>query len=397
MTVQPPAWIRHAIWWQVYPLGFTGAPRSLDEAAQHGDPTPAHRLPAITAQLDHLLSLGANGLLLNPIFAARSHGYDTLDHFRIDPRLGDEADFEELVTTCHAKGVKVVLDGVFNHVAAGHPLAADPAHLRGSDFEGHGDLLELDLTHPVVADYVVDVCVHWLDRGVDGWRLDAAYAVPASTWRPILDRIRERFPDAWLLGEMIHGDYTAFVEESGLHSVTQYELWKAIWSSLSSHNFYELAWSLGRHEEFVKAFLPLTFIGNHDVTRIASQLPGELLEPAIALLALLPGVPSMYYGDEYGYRGIKEERFGGDDEIRPAFPAPVSSDLVPADSATILSTTQRYMSVRRQHPWLVDARTEVVELANEHLVLDLLERQGAQRLRATLDIGDQTLSTITVR
>src|SRR5271163_2128835 len=281
VTVLP--WVRHVIWWHVYPLGFVGA----FPAAASPDPGE-HRLRRIAGWFEHAIELGASGIALGPVFASRTHGYDTTDHYRIDPRLGDDADFDYVVSEAHRRGLRVLLDGVFNHVGVDfsrHLEAPDndaPARWfrgrpgRSSDrfetFEGHDELITLNHDNPEVIDYTVDVMAHWLRRGADGWRLDAAYAVPQQFWLATLPRVRELYPDAWFVGELIHGDYAAVVDAAGFDSATQYELWKAIWSSLNDGNFFELDWALQRHNEFLSSFAPLTFIGNHDVTRIGSQL-----------------------------------------------------------------------------------------------------------------------------
>ena len=179
--------IDHAIWWHVYPLGAVGAPvHDADE------PGPHHRLRRLEPWLDHAIELGCSGLLLAPIFASSSHGYDTLDHFRIDPRLGDDADFDHLMAAAAQRGMLVMLDGVFNHVGRDHPLADTLGTAQA--WEGHDSLVELDHTNPAVADLVVEVMVHWLRRGIAGWRLDVAYAVPAEFWRTVLPRVRAEFP-----------------------------------------------------------------------------------------------------------------------------------------------------------------------------------------------------------
>jgi hypothetical protein len=254
-------WPDHAIWWQLHPISFTGA----ESAAR-----PDMRLPRIEAWLDYLIDLGCNGLALGPVFASESHGYDTVDHYRIDPRLGTGDDFGHLVAQCHERGIRLLLDGVFNHVGRGFPAFQDVlAHGRSSayaswfvldwdaqehaggpgqdaggpdkdaggpgqdaggpdkdaggpdedaggfryaDFEGHHRLVALNHAEPAVQDYVADVMRHWLDRGADGWRLDAAYAVPPEFWRTVTDRVRRDHPDAWLVGEVLHGHPVRAVE-----------------------------------------------------------------------------------------------------------------------------------------------------------------------------------------
>lgn len=235
-----PTWhdAEHTIWWHVYPLGFTGAP--------------------------------------------------------VRPS-GDADAFDRLVAACHDRGIRLMLDGVFNHVGATHPWFRDAVAGRAHGdlfrvtrdaygnvcypmFEGNRDLPELDHGSATEVRYVASVMRHWSSRGVDAWRLDAAYAVPPDFWRRVLNEVRDDFPDLWVMGEMIHGDYGEFVARSGVDSVTQYELWKAIWSSLRDGNFYELDWSLKRHNAFLSSFMPQTFVGNHDVTRwwiCAATSPGR--------------------------------------------------------------------------------------------------------------------------
>ncbi|MCU1478336.1 MAG: hypothetical protein JWQ64_3029, partial [Subtercola sp.] len=347
-SMSEPGWVTHAVWWQIYPLGFVGAPTTaasgtesltgagagagvgLSAAASAGagadasagagagSPRDAHRLTRIIDWLDYVIELGASGIALGPIFSSESHGYDTVDYFTIDARLGTEADFAQLVGEAHSRGLRVLLDGVFNHVGRGFaPLqralaggvdapegtwfvpvrdagsdgggvsggagpedtraaavdgagdedvraaAADGAdgaadaggadaesaagHPRFEVFEGHDALVTLNHRAPEVADFVVSVMTYWLDRGADGWRLDAAYAVEPAFWASVLPRVRAVHPKVYIFGEVLHGDYSAIVEEATLDSVTQYEVWKAIWSSIHDANFFELAHALERH------------------------------------------------------------------------------------------------------------------------------------------------------
>ena len=399
MADRGPDWVRHAIWWHVYPLGFVGA-FPADPAPDPGQ----HRLGRILGWLDHAVELGASGLALGPVFASRTHGYDTTDHYRIDPRLGDDTDFDRLVEQCHRRGLRVLLDGVFNHVGTDFPryrqavedhdaeaatwFAGRPGRFR--TFEGHGDLIALDHRNPAVVDYTAGVMSHWLGRGADGWRLDAAYAVPESFWAAVLPRVRAAHPQAWFVAEVIHGDYAAFVAGSGADSVTQYELWKAIWSSLNDGNFHELDWALQRHNGFLDTFPPLTFVGNHDVTRIASRLAHPAhLSHALVIQFTVGGVPAVYAGDEFGYLGVKEDRPGGDDAVRPEFGSPPPG---PPDTAArdILTLHRFLIGLRRRSPWLHAARTAVLHLDNRGYVYQT--RHGDDALIVALNIDDEPMT-----
>ncbi|TWE13369.1 alpha-amylase family protein [Rudaeicoccus suwonensis] len=358
-----PQWVRHSIWWHVYPLGFVGADITGRERHPSADALGHPRtMRALIDWLDYIVDVGLNAIALGPIFRSATHGYDTLDFFDIDERLGTIDDFSALVSACHARGVRIMLDGVFNHV--GRDFPCHESLTKATVFEGHEQLVELDHDNPAVADLVVDVMVHWADQGIDAWRLDAAYSVNPEFWATVLPRVRERHPQLYVVGEVLHGDYPDMVEASGMDSCTQYELWKAIWSGLLDRNMFELEWSLRRHNELLLRFVPWTFVGNHDVTRLASRLDDQRLLPhALVLLMTIGGTPAIYYGDEQAFRGIKEERVGGDDEIRPAFPAK-AEDLAPF-GWPIYRLTQRLVALRRQHPWLHRASSATVHLTNE--------------------------------
>lgn len=369
-------WAKNCIWWHVYPLGFTGAPirQEHDEKS---------RLLMLINWLDYAVELGTSGLLLGPIFTSETHGYDSVDQFEIDPRLGTLADFDALVAACKERGLRIVLDGVFNHFGAGHPWVqaalsqgpqgpeADFFRLDWSNqespkihsFEGHESLVTLNHENVRVEQYVVDAMNTWLERGIDGWRLDAAYAVPTSFWAKVLPKVRETYPDAWILGEVIHGDYGKIAIESTMDSITQYELWKALWSSLKDRNYWELDAALERHNDFLDDELPNTFVGNHDVTRIASMVGPDAAILAFVVLMTVGGTPSIYYGDEQAYTGMKEERWGGDDDIRPSMP------LSPSELSHFGWPTHQLhrelIALRRRNPWLSTARTQKLHLTNE--------------------------------
>jgi len=365
-----------------------------------------------------MVALGANGLALGPIWRSSTHGYDVIDHDAIDPRLGGDVDFDNLIEACHRRGLKVLLDGVFNHVSsqhadvrvaqrdgadssAGRLFRHDAAQPDGlSRFEGHEGLVEYDHSNPAVADRVVTTMTHWLRRGADGWRLDAAYRVPRAFWDAVTGQVAAEFPEAVTVAEVLHGDYPRFAAEAGVDSVTQYELWKALWSSLKDSNPHEVAWALTRHAAGMASsgYLPWTFVGNHDVTRIATQVGQRDAVVAVALLMTLPGMPCIYYGDEFGLVGLKEERRGGDDAIRPELPespevwlheAPADAQVSPAE---MLRQHQLLLGLRRRHPWLQTAELTVVEQKQKRLTYrvsaradDDVSRETPNQLEVTLD------------
>jgi cyclomaltodextrinase len=402
-----PDWARSTIWWQVYPLGFTGAEKT---ALPTGSP-PQHRLGRLEAWLDYLVELGCNGLALGPVFASETHGYDTVDFDQVDARLGDHADLESLFSACHARGVRVLLDGVFNHVGRGFAPFQDvlengadstyaswfrigtDAHggLTYADFEGHRHLVALNHEEPAVVEHVSGVMMRWLDAGADGWRLDAAYAVAPAFWAAVGARVRERHPDVWLVGEVLHAPYEPFVVEGGLDSVTQYELWKAAWSALNDRNLFELSWALQRHDEFARTFRPMTFLGNHDVTRIASRLDdGRHLGHALVVRVTVAGIPCIYAGDEQGFTGVKEESEHGDDAVRPPFPEDPAG-LAPY-GRDVFALHQSLIGLRRRNDWLVDAGTKV--LTQDNTSLAYRSSAAGHSLTVLLNVADEPVAFI---
>ncbi|WP_049189344.1 alpha-amylase family protein [Corynebacterium sp. 212_CJEI] len=377
--VAAPEWSKWAIGWHVYPLGFVGAPiREKDRGA-----APVNRIRKLIDWLPYVQELGLNVLQLAPVFESTSHGYDTEDYYRIDSRLGTEEDMKAVIEAAHERGIKVLFDGVFNHIGAEAPALKTAKENPDSEeaqlfafthsdgdmtapvFEGHESLVEFDHTSDATVNFVVNVMNYWLARGIDGWRLDAAYAVDPQFWHKVLPRVRAEHPHAFIYGEVIHGDYTEIVSVSGMDSVTEYELWKATWSALKEKNFFELDWTLKRHNTFAESFVPVTFVGNHDVSRIATQVGADKAVLAATVLFTVAGVPLVYYGDEQGYTGLKEERIGGDDQIRPVFPD--SPEELSALGEDLYRAYQQLVAVRRRFPWLHSARVETDELRNGFL------------------------------
>lgn len=401
---------RSDIWYHLYPLGFLGAE---DRNASPGDPavSVSHRLKELIGWLDYLVDLGVTGLLLGPIFESESHGYDTVDALKIDQRLGSESDLADLIDACHSRSLAVALDLVLDHVGRGHPHFADVlAHGRDSawcdwfvidfdkpgydgfsydTFEGHGDLVKLNHSNPRVLDWAVDVARHWMDRGVDAFRLDAAYAIPSQFLASFADRIAAVRSDVVLLGEVIHGDYVSIAEASHLATLTQYELWKAIWSSLNDRNFYELAHSLDRHVTFCQSFPPWNFVGNHDTTRIASKLndPRDVAH-ALAVLLTIPGIPAIYAGDEQGAKGVKYDRPGGDAEIRK--PLPCRPEDIIGQPTPIWQLHRDLIAIRRERPWIADGQLEVTHVDNASITYRV--RSGQNQLWVTLNTDDRAMA-----
>lgn len=306
----------------------------------------------------------------------------------------------------------LLLDGVFNHVGRDFPQFRDVLENRGEspyrdwfhldlaatgepdgfgyrDFEGHRELVALNHENPAVRQYTIDVMRYWLDRGANGWRLDAAYQVPTSFWQAVIGEVRQTHPQAWFVGEVIHGDYTGFAEAADLDSVTQYELWKALWSSLNDANLWELAWALERHNEFGEHFVPQTFAGNHDVTRLASRLEDPRhLGHALTVLFTTAGIPSVYAGDEQAFQGVKYERADGDAEIRPAFPD--SPDQLAEFGRPVYRLHQDLIGLRRRHPWLIRSRFRQVHLTNEAFAYEAVHPDGGPGLVVLLNLSDES-------
>lgn len=374
----------HTILWHIYPLSATGADIRTTRS-------PGRGLASLNEWLDYVVELGCNGLLLGPIFASVSHGYDTLDHYRIDDRLGTDADFDALIAACRDKGISVYLDGVFNHVAREHH-AVEKGLTTGQGWEGHDELVELDHANPVVADEVVAIMEYWLAKGIAGWRLDVAYSVPAEFWATVTERVRRTYPNAVFLGEIIHGDYGQLIREGNLDMTTQYELWKALWSSLKDVNFHELSHALGRHNDFLDAGRMQTFIGNHDTDRIASTVGTAGAALAAGMLLTLPGVPSIYYGDEQGFQGERGEGAAADDPVRPPLPA-TPAELSPL-GGWMYELCRDLIAFRRRHPFLVDSRVEVSDVSNDAITYRAAAGEEWVEVRISYDGSSASLVAV---
>ena len=335
------AWYDEAVFYHIYPLGLTGAPKQND----YGE--PVHRLRNIFPWIDHVKKLGVNAIYIGPLFESVGHGYETTDYKKLDSRLGDNADLTEFVRRCHENGIRVILDGVFNHTGRDFFAFKDIQKNRenspyrdwylnvnfggnneyndGFSYEnwgGYNLLVKLNQHNPAVKDYICDVIRFWVSEfDIDGIRLDAADVLDFGYMQALRAVANEVKPEFWLMGEVIHGDYTRWVNEGTLHSVTNYHLHKALYSGNNDHNFFEIAHTVKRLYDMggnrpggLKLY---NFVDNHDVERIYTKLNNKAHFGIVHILEYtLPGVPSIYYGSEFGIEG-KKEKFS-DDSLRPA-------------------------------------------------------------------------------
>jgi cyclomaltodextrinase len=336
-----PDWPRDAFFYHLYPLGFCGAPERNDFSSP-----PSPRLEKLLGWLDHLSQLGVNALYLGPLFESSSHGYDTADYRQVDRRLGDNRTLTSLSAELHRRGLRLVLDGVLHHVGRDFWAFRDlqtrgqgSAYrdwFSGVDFrarsplgdaftydnwEGHAELVKLNLRNPQVRAHLLEAAEAWIrEFDLDGLRLDVAYLLDEEFLRELGGRCRALKADFWLLGEVIHGDYRRWLDPGLLDSVTNYECYKGLYSSHNDRNYFEIAHSLNRQfgEHGLYRDRPLyNFADNHDVDRVATSLrePAHLY-PLYCLLFTIPGVPSLYYGSEWGMAGSKTS--GSDRALRPS-------------------------------------------------------------------------------
>ena len=335
------AWYDEAIFYHIYPLGLTGAPK------QNSYGEPEHRLNTLLPWITHIKSIGCNALYIGPLFESVGHGYETTDYKKLDSRLGTNEDLKNFVAECHAQGIRVILDGVFNHTGRDFFAFQDIQQNRensrykdwycnvnfwgnneyndGFSYEnwgGYNLLVKLNQRNPEVQNYICDVIHFWVSEfDIDGIRLDAADVLDFHYMQCMRNVANEVKPDFWLMGEVIHGDYSRWVNEGTLHSVTNYHLHKALYSGHNDYNYFEIAHTVKRLYEMggnrANGLKLYNFVDNHDVERIYSKLINKNHFPPVhILLYTLPGIPSIYYGSEFGVEG-KKERYS-DDSLRPA-------------------------------------------------------------------------------
>ena len=330
-------WYEEAVFYHIYPLGLTGAPK------ENAYTEPVHRLNTLLPWIDHLKKLGVTGLYIGPLFESVGHGYETTDYKKLDSRLGVNEDLRNFVAKCHENGLKVIFDGVFNHTGRDFFAFRDIREKReqsayrdwycnvnfygnneyndGFSYDnwgGYNLLVKLNQRNPAVQQYICDVIRFWVEEfDVDGIRLDAADVLDFEFMHVLRHQADQLKPDFWLMGEVIHGDYSRWANENTLHSVTNYALHKALYSGHNDHNYFEIAHTVKRTNDLVPRHIKLyNFVDNHDVERIYTKLNNKShYLPVHILLYTLPGIPSVYYGSEFGIEGRKERY--SDASLRP--------------------------------------------------------------------------------
>ncbi len=348
-------WYKEAVFYQIYPLGFC-------DALYENDGVTVSRIGKVKEWIPHMKKLGINAIYFSPVFDSDFHGYDTRDYRKIDVRLGTNNDFADVVKALHENGIKVVIDGVFNHVGRGFFAFRDLQEKKQNSqykdwfhvsfegnscyndgfwyegWEGYYNLVKLNLRNEQVVSYLFDSIKMWVeDFGIDGLRLDVAYCLDHEFMKRLKKFTSELKEEFFLLGEMLHGDYNTIVNDEMLHSATNYECYKGLYSSFNSMNMFEIAHSIQRQfgrEQWClyRGKHLLNFVDNHDVNRIASTLTNEKHLPLIfGLMFAMPGIPCVYYGSEWGAKGVKAG--GSDGEIRKSYEKPEWNDLTDYISA----------------------------------------------------------------
>ena len=347
-------WYNEATFYHIYPLGLTGAPKENDYG------TPVHRLNTLLPWIDHIKEIGCTALYIGPLFESVGHGYETTDYKKLDSRLGTNEDLTNFVKACHDKGIRVIFDGVFNHTGRDFFAFKDIQKNRenspyvnwycnvnfggnteyndGFSYEnwgGYNLLVKLNQRNPEVQNYICDVIRFWVSEfDIDGIRLDAADVLDFDFMRVLRHTADEVKKDFWLMGEVIHGDYSRWVNGQTLHSVTNYALHKALYSGHNDHNYFEIAHTVKYLQNMGDLDL-YNFVDNHDVERIHTKLQNKAhFAPVHVLLYTLPGVPSIYYGSEFGIDG-KKEKFS-DASLRPALDLKDYADAVTKNPCTAL-------------------------------------------------------------
>ncbi len=377
-------WFNESVIYQIYPFGFCGAP-------DQNDGQPAHRILKVIDYIPHLVKLNIDSVYFCPVFESSAHGYDTADFAKIDIRLGSNEDFKLVCEKLHEVGIKVILDGVFNHVGRDFFAFLDVREKKRESkykdwfcinfdgnsnyndgfwyegWEGHYELVKLNLDNPSVKEYLFNCVREWIRYfDIDGLRLDVAYMLNRQFMRELRGVCLTEKGDFFLAGEMIHGNYSEIVNNEMLHSATNYECFKGIYSSFNSMNMFEIGHSLknrfGKEDWCMYRGLQLiSFVDNHDVTRIASNLENKNhIIPAYGILMSMPGIPCIYYGSEWGIEGVKQQ--GTDKSLRPEMPTPEYNEIT--------DFVSRASKAHRENKALCYGNFEILHMTNKQIIFE---------------------------
>ncbi|MCD8391317.1 MAG: cyclomaltodextrinase [Firmicutes bacterium] len=394
-------WAYNSVFYQIYPLGLCGAPFENDGVCEH-------RILKVLDWSEHIRDLGADAVYFSPVFESDTHGYNTRDYKKIDCRLGTNDDFKTVVKDLHEKGIRVVLDGVFNHVGRGFWAFRDVLKNRENsayknwfyiDFnsnsnyndglwyegwEGNYDLVKLNLGCEEAVCHILDAVKYWIDEfDIDGLRLDVAYCLSHEFLKRLRAYTDTLKSDFFLVGELLHGDYSQYVNDSELHSCTNYQCYKGIYSSFNSMNLFEIIHSLLRFfgpEQWttLKGKHLLNFADNHDVTRIASILNEPHHLPLVyALIFAMPGIPCVYYGSEWGEKAEKSQ---GDPALRPAIDKPKETELCEYIS--------KLAEAHKNSDALCNGSFRSVVLQNTHCIFE--RKTDSERVLVAINAGGES-------
>ncbi len=400
-------WYDNAIIYHIYPLGFCGAPKfnnfNSDEIT--------YRLDKVIDWIPHLLEMNVDAVYFGPVFESVEHGYDTVDYKKIDRRLGDNDSFKNICDKLHEAGIRVILDGVFNHVGRKFPQFVDVQEkLQGSGYcdwfqnlnfggqspcgdpfwyegwNGHFNLVKLNLRNVGVCDHIIDAVNYWIEHfGIDGIRFDAADCIDFNFFKRIRDFCKGKKHDFWLMGEIIHGDYNRWANPEMLDSVTNYECYKGIYSSHNDKNYYEIDYSINRQSGsnggIYRNINLYNFVDNHDVNRLASTVVNPAHLPLIyTLMYTMPGIPSIYYGSEYGIQGRKENN--SDDGLRPC----LYLEDMERENTALYKHIVKLGRIYRAYPSLRTGSYERLQITNQQILFKKV--QGEQTVYVALNLAD---------
>lgn len=368
--------------YHIYPLGMLN---KLEE--KKGDLTLSYLLNFI----DHLKEMNINGFCLGPVFESKYHGYDTIDYYKVDSRLGTNEELKNLINECHKNDIDVIFDCVFNHVSREffafedclinkeNSIYKDWFHInfecnnhRNDGFSydtwaGHDELVKFNLYNPEVKQYLFDVMTMWIDYfDIDGVRLDAANVMDRGFQRELGNLCRSKKTNFYMVGETVGGDYQGLMEEASLDSVTNYECYKGLYSSLNDQNYFEINYALNRlfgQDGLIKGQGLYNFVDNHDVNRVASSLNNEKnLFPLYMMLYTMKGSIAIYYKSEFGEKGERTNE--SDLMLRRPF---TYEECMDNKEHPLFKIIKKLSLIRRQYPVLCHGYYEGVFIENKFI------------------------------